>query len=239
MTDFLIQTINSTIRHDFSFHLIEAIRYHNWFFNEEVYSYELAESFSISGKKRIPVGSLEFVFSFLEKQIPGEEMNKKPINIPKELRKEEFLKRKVEIKEKKELEINKPLFIKSNTKYKTFTEIIEREEQKKNIPDDEYMVSDVVEIQSEWRGFVHHKELLDLRCYSGDFKVFPEIDLVEKMIKEYKNSPKSYTIDVGVSRNGTFLIEIHPFVSCGLYGFNQYKYLPQMFINGYKYLIKE
>ena len=59
------------------------------------------------------------------------------------------------------------------------------------------------------------------------------------MIKDYKDSPLSYTLDVGINNNGTFIIEVHPFVSCGLYGFSDYRILCYMFENGFNYIKRD
>lgn len=53
------------------------------------------------------------------------------------------------------------------------------------------------------------------------------------MITAYTNSPRAYTLDIGINEFGTTVIEVHPFVSCGLYGFHDLKVLPQMFIAGF------
>ena len=101
-------------------------------------------------------------------------------------------------------------------------------------------ISEVVDIDSEWRGFVFNGELLGLRCYLGAFDLFPDVDLVREMIGVYKNSPRAYTIDVGVSQKlGTFLIEIGHIFSSALYGFNDCRVLPQMFISCHNEIIKE
>lgn len=98
----------------------------------------------------------------------------------------------------------------------------------------------MVDIKSEWRAFVYKGELLDVRNYSGDFRIFPDISIIEEMIKDYKNSPKAYTLDVAVDdKENTVLIEIHQFFSCGLYGFADYRVLPKMFIDTHKEIIRE
>lgn len=127
---------------------------------------------------------------------------------------------------------DKPLFFKSASQYKKFTDIVYQKDIN-NMPDDEYLVSSVVDIQSEWRAFIFNNKLVGLNNYAGDFTIFPNIDLIKEMIREYKNSPKAYTLDVGINNSGTFIIEVHPFVSCGLYGFADYRILPQMFIAGF------
>jgi len=70
--------------------------------------------------------------------------------------------------------------------------------------------------------------------------VLPNIKLIENMIKDYTDSPMSYTLDVAVTENNeTCLLEVHPFVSCGLYGFADYRLLPTMFTTGYNWFKEE
>lgn len=45
MYTFLIQTVNYEIVFDFAFHLKEAIKYQNWFWNRKEYEYIYCESF--------------------------------------------------------------------------------------------------------------------------------------------------------------------------------------------------
>jgi hypothetical protein len=61
------------------------------------------------------------------------------------------------------------------------------------------------------------------------------------MIKKYKSAPIAYTLDVGVNdKDGTFIIEIHTFFSCGLYGFVNHAILPNMFYQCFQeYIQKE
>ena len=78
--NFLIQTIEGEIKHDFSFTLLEAIRYQNWINNDQGCTYLLInEKMPAFRKDGIPVGSVEFVSHYLETHF-----NKKPMprNIP-------------------------------------------------------------------------------------------------------------------------------------------------------------
>lgn len=237
MKTFIIQTINGEIVNDFSFHLMEAVKYQNWYNNSEIYKTIKCDIKDISKFKSdyIPVGSLNFVFEWCKNK--GIYINKKPINIPLELMKEEYLLRNVYYKDKKDIILNNEMFIKSNDKYKSelSPDIIDNMD---NYPDGNYMVSDVIDIESEYRCFVHNKKLVGLQNYSGSFEMLPNIPKIIKMIKDYKNSPLSYTLDVGINNDETFILEVHPFVSCGLYGFADYRILCYMFENGFNYITK-
>lgn len=93
MASFLIQTINDQIKHDFCFHLAQAIEYQNWYSNGIISHVSYLDN-DIKRPACIPVGSLEFVFEYVgyhyghRKQQPI-----KPINIPKELFYFKYLKR--------------------------------------------------------------------------------------------------------------------------------------------------
>ncbi|MMZ69105.1 hypothetical protein D1872_318800 [compost metagenome] len=69
--------------------------------------------------------------------------------------------------------------------------------------------------------------------------MLPDVELIKQMAASYSTSPEAYTLDVGVNhKEGTFLIEVHNMFSVGTYGFSENRLLPQMFIAGFKHLIK-
>ena len=241
---FFIQTINNRVTHDFSFTLIETINYHNWYENKQVYDYILLEDIELSlddnGKPYddlegiVPIGSVEFVLKYLNDYYNIS--NIKPLNIPKQLMKPEYLKRWVKIHQNNSNTINAgdtPIFVKDNTKIKGWTNIVE---YNRVFPPGEYLISEYIEIDSEWRAFIFNNRLIGLQNYSGDFTIFPDVELIKKMIFDF-NYPSAYTLDVGINDKGTFVIECHDFFSCGLYGFSDYKVLPLMFINTWNKLI--
>lgn len=233
MRTFLIQTIDNKVKHDFSFQLLEAIDYQNWYCNEKRYDVILSENCDI--ENCIPVGAVEFVLLYLKKHYGIEGV--KPINIPPELMNLTFLKRHVEIVDTEKSPVlikDKPLFIKDNNKIKGFADIITDGSRLKG----EYLVSEVINIDSEWRAFVYRSRLVGLQNYSGDFTLFPDVTLINDMIQTYSQCPPAYTLDVGINKEkGTFLIEVHNFFSCGLYGFHDHRILPQMFIQSFQSLI--
>lgn len=235
MSHFLIQTINGCVVHDFAFHLIKAIEYHNWLRNEEVYTYALSEAPEHS-PDMIPIGSLEYVFSYLERYQSVKKSQIRPINIPIPLREVTFAGRELYVAKKEDIPTPSYLFIKSNEAYKGFTDVVENTS---TLPAGEYLVSEVVEMDSEWRAFVQNGELVGLQHYLGDFLLFPDVSKLKEMINAYQDAPRSYTLDIGVANKTTMVIEVHPFVSCGLYGFHDYKRLPNMMIQGYLHMKKE
>jgi hypothetical protein len=240
---FLIQKINGKIVHDFSFTLIESINYQNWFNNgkdkikfvfintmfDEAYAEPI--KFKSYHKNYIPIGRIDFVFEYLKYfgySLP------KPINIPSALFYDYFLSRKISFGNKQNIQ-NFPCFVKSDTTIKKFTEIIYDASELSIVPEnDKYLISEVIDILSEWRCFVFEGKLVGLQNYSGDFTLFPDVKLINEMISEYKEAPIAYTLDVGVNKLNTFVIECHDFYSVGSYGFANHKILPQMF---YKWFI--
>lgn len=95
-----------------------------------------------------------------------------------------------------------------------------------------YQVSNkVYGILSEWRVFVHHNEVKQVCYYDGDPLVFPDSHRIKSMVERYarEDAPIAYTLDVYVTEGSTYVMEVHRFFSCGLYGFADYRILPYMF----------
>jgi hypothetical protein len=245
MKTFLIQTVDNMIVHDFSFGLLEAIRFHKWYYGKDIYNYVLSETTDRPKLNDfqyyplndiVPIGTVEFVLAFLRTHYKID--NVKPLNIPQQLMKPEYLKRWVKIVQSENNTINTgdtPIFVKDNTKIKGWTNIIEKN---RGYPPGEYLISEVVDIWSEWRAFVYKDQLVGLNNYSGEFTQFPDVELILDMIKSF-DYPYAYTLDVGINEKGTFIIEAHEFFSCGLYGMSNHNLLPKMFINTWNKLIKE
>lgn len=196
--------------------------------------------------KYVPVGTIEFIEKYLNRKM-------KPINIPYQLETKEFLKRKIfrgTIGEFLNREGSAGLadkawyFVKSNEAIKaiesdiyTVPEIIKLNEKYNG---QQLLFSEIIpgKIESEWRVFVYKGKIVGLRQYSGnEFGSLPSEATIQKMISKYTKAPKSYTLDVAVitinNRRYTILIEVHNFVACGLYGFEEYQILPQMVVQGF------
>lgn len=191
---------------------------------------------------RVPVGSIEFAERLLQKTIIGFR-NIHPLLIPHQL--DAYKHRRTTICSSKEEIHNlfsewkqERLFIKSADVLKCDYTDIYTEEQISSLPKSEkYFVSEPVNILSEWRIFVLNGKVLDIRNYDGDFWLLPDRKEVEEMVSQYSyisnylkepavngGNPPAYTLDVAViEKDGeqkTAVIEVHNFVSCGLYGFN-------------------
>ena len=93
------------------------------------------------------------------------------------------------------------------------------------IDDDEVYVSEPIEFISEYRCFVHEGELKGIQFYLGDFKVFPDVEVIEQMIKLYTSANCAYTLDVGVTDYGiTALVEVNDMWAIGSYGMDASTY---------------
>lgn len=218
---FIIQTFNNQIQHDFSFTLLEAIRYHEWYYKESI-------PYTLTDKEcpdyipnATPIGSVEFVSNYLEKHYS---LKPKPRNVPDELIK--YAGRGV-FNDTDKMHRTRDLFAKSNDKIKGFANFVELNEK---LAPGNYQFNELVMIESEWRCFVYDNKLVGLQNYAGDFTVFPDVNRIDMFIEEFKTAPIAYTLDVYVDeKDATFVMETHDFFSCGLYGFADLKLLPIMF----------
>lgn len=89
-----------------------------------------------------------------------------------------------------------------------------------DVADDEpVLLSSVVDFVSEYRGYVIDGELVGIKHYIGDFRIFPDMKVIDQAISEYKSQPAGYSIDFGVTDDGrTLLIECNDGWSLGNYG---------------------
>lgn len=150
------------------------------------------------------------------------------ITLPHELHKEKYLKRDIQqIATFQALKyINLPFFIKPNN-VKSFEHgIIKRQlELLKYKNNSDFIVSDVVDILSEYRCYIIDRKIVGCYNYLGDFYLYPNLKLVEEMIKDFKQAPMGYSIDVGILSNGeTCLIECNDGWSLGNYGLDSKLY---------------
>ena len=238
---FLIQTIGGQIVDDFAFELIQCQEYYRWKIPVEPFEITYHEGLSFDGianpDKYIPVGSVEFVSLYLDTFYPEAVAALRPLNVPEVL----FPlagRRIVNVETTKDLQVFKPgaqLFRKSNHVIKNVNNGLwvnnpERQEEAVG-----FQVSEEINIDSEWRLFVFHDEILHVSNYAGDPLLFPSLLSIRQMLSAYKGlSPAAYTLDVGVCLDHekhqvrTVVIECHRFFSCGLYGFGDRNKYPKM-----------
>ena len=163
----------------------------------------------------IPVGTIEYCEMHLKEYFGIEKMI--PIEVPEELRVYRFLKRNYTICSRDELPDDGYWFIKKIDRLKEFTNLGAVGLYKHSLEDGTYVVSEPVEIYSEYRVFVLNGVLQGVQFYQGDNLEFPSADFIRDMIREYQkveNRPSAYTMDIAVTDRGNVLLEVHSFVSC-------------------------
>ena len=196
----------------------------------EIVSMQNLDYFDTLSKDIIPIGDLDFTRVCLRKSDNIQSLN--TIEIPEILRNSHF--------------------IKSAQTLKDFTYLGSMENISENYgikinPDELYVVSSIIEnVQAEYRVFVHRGKILGIKQYDGD----PLTEITKQSIERLKQivgvlsidsqMPKSYTIDIMAYKNEQTgemdfeIIEVHPIVSVGLYGFDSDKLL-EMYVDGIRY----
>lgn len=217
MIKFLVQTFKGKVEHDFSLTLIESVKYQDWV-SPGQFEIHYSDLPQITGDY-VPIGSVEFVHGFM---LMNDMAPPRPINIPFGLMKYSIARRKILVGD--ESMVTEKMFVKCHNTVKGYTEITSTP------PPGFYQMSEIVNFESEWRAFIYNKKLVGLKHYTGDFKVFPSVDSIEFMMENYIEPPIAYTLDVGIVEKSTVPIEVHNFYSCGLYGFDDHRLLPFMFV---------
>ena len=236
---FLIQKINNKIVHDFSFTLIQSRPFQKWLKENMSISYRTLEQLGQPGclsnpDKYIPVGSVEYISKYIKLYYPNATEALRPLNVPEILF--PFAGRKIvnigSDNDFQKLQKMKDVYAKSLDEIKCqqngpYYDILSRYEPEVFR---QMQVSDLIDIQSEWRVFVFHNTIRYMANYAGDCMVFPDAETIIEMVKAYSiESPVTYTLDIAVTKKGeTVVIECHRFFSCGLYGYNDYGIYPKM-----------
>lgn len=129
-------------------------------------------------------------------------------------------------------------FLKKADRLKEFTSLGVPSLYLDTLPEGTYVVSDAIDIISEYRVMVSNTVIVGVQPYAGDPLVFPNVETLQNMVKEYskcEDRPLAYSLDVAITENGdTVILEVHPFASLGTYGFYGDR-LPRMYAWGYDY----
>ena len=239
---FIVQEIK--IPWDFVMELYRSQEYYNWVGEgfEIIRESEINSDFNPS--EYCPVGSVEFVVSYLEKYFGKKPY---PINCPDLL-----------VGEIKQIHLPTPLIIKDEI-VKSFSGIseffIKSERTIKSDLNGKYKISDPIlnnsfsdpvvirpwidDIVSEWRIFVRDSEILDIRNYTGDPFICPDRNKCKEFVKIYITDKPAYTLDIGVREDKSLVVlEVHDFFSCGTYGFSDYRKYPIMLWRWFKWFTK-
>ena len=222
---FLLQTRNGEIDDVEVFNARDLIRNSKTFNEYLLIDYSELKETDKDYFDWIPIGTLEFVREWLKKYHNIFEM--KPIEVPEILREEKYLGRSYDIVSFEDLELKGYKFIKDIDKLKQFSFMGDLGNFDKNdesiFVSQNYLISNVVDIMSEYRVFVSDISIKAIQFYDGNCTVFPDIRLLCEMIGKYylvQDRPKSYTMDIAVLKNGrTVILEVHPVVSVGTYGY--------------------
>lgn len=209
-------------------------------------------------REAIPVGSIEFVTTYLNRTHGFEKEN--PIEIPYYLRKDHFLKRNYKVISGHKIPDAGYYFIKDASTLKHFSHIgyleyLNLEESFKPAPEngldtslrlnrnDTFVLSSVFDAVSEYRVYVVRENIEAVSHYDGSCDFYPDINLIKQaigLISIYDKNLKSYTIDVMINkRNETSIIEIHNFTSIGIYTTLLHKSLLYGYRDGIDYLLKD
>lgn len=232
MTLFLIESEmdnrgNILPSQDFGYFTIEATKFQNWYERGKIYDYRLIRDLSFKSNPAgapemehynylhincIPVGSVEFCETWYRSMGVA---NIKPLNIPEELWK--YAGREVFVSNSTP---DKHYFMKNinNIKAPHNGEI----QGCANIKYDKMFFTEWIEdVVSEWRVFILNKKILGIKCYSGDEWILPSKSFIEEIVSNY--GKVSYTLDVMIDKgNKNYIVELHDFFACGLYGFDDY-----------------
>jgi hypothetical protein len=191
------------------------------FYKEKTMQLKDYSFFPLEYKNAIPVGSIQFTEAFL-KIFYGIE-KESPIEIPIEMQTEQFLKRVYYECNYKDLPRDGCFFIKyiSHQKELSFLGNVSEFKQSMDLnKSHRFLVSEVLDVISEYRIYVVKGIIKNIICYKGDVTVFPDMIFIKSIINEYakiKNCYKSYSFDIMISSKGNALIEMNSFLSLGLY----------------------
>jgi hypothetical protein len=98
------------------------------------------------------------------------------------------------------------------------------------------IVSNKLDILSEYRVYIHNGKMVYSANYAGDFELIPNYDYVRQVIASYASAPIAYTVDVAVVKDKDYIyndiIEVNDFWAIGNYGLKCWDYA-QMLLDRY------
>lgn len=196
-------------------------------------------------KECIPVGSIAFVEACL-RTVHGIS-HIVPLEVPEALRKPEFLMRQYNVVPGSKVPKTGFWHVKdvSRLKQMSFTGGVDALSDFgiKIFDDKTYVVSEVIDIMSEYRVIVLNDNIKAIQHYSGIPTIMPNekgIDKIKHMVDVYaeENRPGAYAMDVAVLKNRELaLIECCPFSCLATYGYADND-LPLMYEKGFKWIIE-
>jgi hypothetical protein len=128
---------------------------------------------------------------------------------------------------------NNPIFVKpvknklfNGQLWETFMDLIPLV----NVPDEtEVLVSEKINILSEFRVYVMDHEIVAMKHYHGNLRLVPQEQFILDAINAYKqDAPAAYSLDVGVISENDYnkdtVIEVNDATSLGNYGLDSMRY---------------
>lgn len=239
---FLLQTEKGEITDVEVFNMLQLLKHRSFCHEYKIDDIEGIKSNNYS--EYYPIGTIPFVQTWLNEYKGIDKMD--PIEVPEVLRTEKYLGRKYQVYTLKELPLDGYGFLKDIEKLKSFSycgDLLRLDKTDKDIfKSNTYLVSSFVDIKAEYRVFVLDYSIEAIQYYDGDCTIFPDVSVLKEMIGRYyleKNRPRSYTMDIAVLSNGrTVILEVHPVVSVGTYGYTEESLL-YMYRDGIDYYISK
>jgi hypothetical protein len=100
--------------------------------------------------------------------------------------------------------------------------------QLSSYPDDvEVLISEPYDspILSETRCYVNKNKIIDARNYAGDFRIQPDWDQADLLVRSFRSTPCAFTVDIGVLENSlNVVIEYNDMWAIGNYGLENAEY---------------
>lgn len=181
-----------------------------------------------ASRNNIVVAFIEDTNKYLERLGIGPKI---ALNIPKEL--EKYTGREIRYMSMAEFkkDAQLPVFVKPARRSKEFQAGVLTLQSSKDTffnehsDDTPVLVSEVVDFVSEYRGYVIDGTLQGIKHYLGNFRVFPDMKIVDAAIADFKSQPAGYSIDFGITSDGrTLLVECNDGWGLGNYGLNDVTY---------------
>lgn len=247
---FVIQTNSQgQIETDIGLALLDAISVQNWSHNRNnAIKYRLQNYLCKISDDYVPVGTIDWIRAVSGVFLRG-------VNLPTEFQCKPFIRRLVKILTREQLGVlvNSPItnasrrddkfFIKPSSLAKSFPPVVISRQNIYKLNDQTlknetlYFCSEVVDIQAEWRAFIYDGKIIDVKMYNGSWDkpiTKDEIEVFKYQIGQAKLPFKACTVDFARTNYGIEWIEIHNFVACGLYGFDNPQFLIKMLRTAWK-----
>lgn len=85
--------------------------------------------------------------------------------------------------------------------------------------------ADYVDFLSEYRVFCHRGAIVGVKHYKGDYKLFPDFEIIEAAIARFDHSPIAYGVDFGITADSRcLLVEVNDAWCLGSYGLEPVTY---------------